>query len=113
MTRAGDDRTGRWQSVVQTLIMPVWAAITAALGSYYGVLNTISELQAEVRVVQAEYRATMRAVDRRLEKIEADLPRAVATQEDLATLRREIDRTAEAWVERHEQAYHQAGGRAK
>ena len=111
MTRAGNGRAGRWQGLVQVLIMPLWAAITAGLGSYYGVLRTINELQADVRVVRAEYRATMKAVERRLETIESELPPDIATKSDLAEVRRAVDRAAEGWVERHERAYHQRTGR--
>ena len=106
MTRAGEERAGRVQGMIQTLIVPLWAAITAALGSYYGVLRTIGELEAEVRVVQTEYRARTEAIERRLEKIETELPKDIATQGDLNTIRQAVESTAERWVERHEQVYH-------
>jgi hypothetical protein len=54
----------------QTWLMPLWAALTAALGSYLGVIRAISEVREEVRVVKADYHATVRAIDRRLERIE-------------------------------------------
>lgn len=106
MTRAGQERTGRVQGIMQTLIVPVWAAITAAIGSYYGVLRTIGELEAEVRVVRAEYRARTQAIERRLDEIEKELPKDIATQSDLAAIRQAAESAAERWVERHERAYH-------
>ena len=107
MTRAGDERSSWWQGVAKVLVMPVWAALTAALGGYYGVLRTIGELEAEVRVVRAEYRANMSSLDRRLSAIEARLPAAVPTIQDLSATREAAQRAAEMWVERHETAYHQ------
>jgi len=72
--------------------MPLWAASTAALGSYIGVIRAISDLREEVRVVRAEYTATARAMDRRLERAEAAAPY--------------VERRCEALVRHHEQAFH-------
>lgn|GEM_PF-1434227 len=107
----GNERGSRWQSIARIWLMPLWAAATAALGSYFGVIRAINELRAEILVVQTEYRTTMRTVERRLSTLEAELPRDAATQRDLAAVREAAERASQVWVERHEQAYHHQRGR--
>ncbi len=72
--------------------MPLWAASTAALGSYIGVIRAISDLREEVRVARADYTATARALDRRLERAEAAVP--------------QTERRCESLIRHHEQAFH-------
>ncbi|HOS65638.1 MAG TPA: hypothetical protein PK251_12905 [Candidatus Latescibacteria bacterium] len=87
--------TRRHRIRYQDWLMPLWAASTAALGSYIGVIRAISDLREEVRVVRADYTATARALDGRLERAEA-----AATQ---------TERRCESLVRHHEQAFHHRG----
>jgi len=83
-------------------LMPVMAAMTAAMGSYLGVIRAIDDLNAEVRVVQTE----CRGLGERLTALETSLPRDVAAQHDVAASRDAFEQAVRLWMERHEQAYH-------
>jgi len=84
--------TRRHRIQYQDWLMPLWAASTAALGSYIGVIRAISDLREEVRVARADYTATARALDRRLERAEAAVP--------------QTERRCESLIRHHEQAFH-------
>ncbi len=95
---------------VRAWSMPFVAAVTAALGSYFGVVRSIDDLSAELLVIRAEQRAAVAATERRLVALERRLPHGVATQRDLMHQRETLSRAIEGWVDRHEAVLHERRG---
>lgn len=102
----GVQNESRWQMTARIWLMPLLAALMAALGSYVGVVRAIEDLRSEIRVVRAEHRAAIDALRHRLATVEERTPPDATSQRDLMALREKFDQGVRQWLERHEQVYH-------
>ena len=105
-TESRADQSARYARAVRAWTVPVFAIATAAVGNYLGLHRAIGDVRADVKVERAEHRATIESIDRRLATIEEQLPRDIATQRDLTTVRDAVERELDRWIARHEAAYH-------